>query len=141
VWVDFALSYCLWVHFNPYSKIPSLFLFWELFLYFIIYLKINQILYLLIPLDKVKSVSPIIRFVTSHGSYIWWHFPPRFPKGYCQIWSPTTLKVKIFLFHLPMESLHQKNFNWSFWFWSACLVLILVFIETFSVVGEQRRIH
>ncbi len=34
----------------------------------------------LIPLDKVKSVSPIIRFVTSHGSYIWWHFPPRFPK-------------------------------------------------------------
>jgi flagellar biosynthesis/type III secretory pathway M-ring protein FliF/YscJ len=40
-----------------------------------------------------------------------------------------------------MESLHQNNFNWSFSFWSACIVLIFVFIATFGVVGEQRRKH
>lgn len=55
-------------------------------------------------------------------------FTPKIPK-----------KVIVKFIHLPVESLHQKNFNWSFSFWNACLVLIFVFIETFSVVGEQKE--
>lgn len=83
------------------------------------------------------KVSPIICFVTSHGSYIWWHFPHRFPKRLLSNLKSHNFKSLNFLISCFDGKLTSKEFQLVFFvlecmssFWSLFLLKPLVLWES-----------